>query len=71
MLENNKPSIKELLDKHGEVRVSREFKLIKNDGRYFFSVNGCCVGISEQYLLDIIGRIPSNTVIDGWGENIG
>jgi len=74
MPENENPTIKDLLDKHGEVRFKTDkhkVSYIKDDGRYYYSVNGILVGISKKQLDDLIDGLPSNIGVIGWGEIIG
>jgi hypothetical protein len=59
----NKPDIRKLLTEHGEVSLLVKdgiFNLLKNNGRFFYQVNGCTVGISEEKLDGIISRIPQD-----------
>ena len=63
------PDIRKLLNKHGEVRIETStgrFALLKTDGCFYYRVNGCLVGISEQTLVGIINRIPPNIGVIGW-----
>jgi hypothetical protein len=66
---NETPTIKELLNKYGEVKIKAKdgkFSLVKNDSRFYFCANGWLVGISEDYLDEIISRLPANIGIIGY-----
>lgn len=65
----NNPDIRALLAKHGEVRIQTKngkFSLIKNDGCFYYCINGLQVEISERKLDGIISRVPSGTGLIGW-----
>ena len=65
----NHTEIHKMLKKHGKVVIQTQtgtFKLIKEDGRYFYEVNGCVVGISEKLLNEIVDRVPENIGVIGW-----
>jgi hypothetical protein len=65
---NETPDIKELLDKNGEVKLKAKagkFSLIKNDGHFYYSVNGFMVGISGQKLDELLKMLPPNVGIIG------
>ena len=66
---NTKPDIKKLLQKHGKVGVETKngrLNLLRDKGRYFYQINGCTVGISEEKLDGIIERMPSNFRFKGY-----
>jgi len=68
-MENTRPTIKELLKKHGELRILTDkgrFSLIKSNGHFFYSFNKLTVGISDNKLDWIISQIPSGISIIGW-----
>ena len=65
----NANDIKKLLDELGEVKFKTDFGIlsyIKNDGRYFYSINGVMVGFSEKQLAEIIKKLPPNVGIIGF-----
>jgi len=69
MMPNTKPDIKKLLSKYGKVGLETKngrLNLVKEDGRYFYQINGCTVGISEAKLDGIIERMPANFQIRGY-----
>ncbi|MCJ7805232.1 hypothetical protein MUP46_01130 [Patescibacteria group bacterium] len=64
----NNSDIKKLLDKVGKAHIETKnggVTLLKNNGRYSYSINGLRVGITEKQLQSMIERLPANRVIRG------
>jgi hypothetical protein len=60
---NDKLGFKKLLDKTGKAHIETQnggLTFLKKQERYFYSVNGLRVGITEKQLQGMIEKLPAN-----------